>query len=322
MMKRGARALFSVCVWIFVFEFFLGLQIIHAAETTLVGGAVVVRPVKTEVTIAPGEEKRVLFRVSNGTPSPVHVSVSFDDVAPVAQMSAVDDPIKILEGGRGVYSLKDFLNTETPSFDLLTGSEREVSVTLHIPKDAEPGGRYGSAIFHFSPIASPSGVSANVALESRIAALLFVRISGNVQEEGKLVAFGLFNNAQTTMPPSQSAPLRIQVAYENTGAVHVNPYGRITIRSFFGDTFTLPIDPYAVLPGATRMREIDYAQSLSPGLYRAHLELNRGYEDIVDEQEVQFWVLPTLTQAFVGLLGVVFVFFLLRRSLRLSRHSV
>ena len=43
----------------------------------------------------------------------------------------------------------------------------------------------------------------------------FVRISGDTKEEGKLAAFGLFNNAKS-VPTSVVRPLQFQVAYENS----------------------------------------------------------------------------------------------------------
>jgi hypothetical protein len=90
----------------------------------------------------------------------------------------------------------------------------------------------------------------------------------------------------------------------------------------FGKAHVLPIDPWAVLPGATRMREIDMTEPLTPGYYTAHLELNRGYEDIIDERKVRFWVLPNKEQTFIGLILLIGLLLLLRTSLRLSRHSV
>jgi hypothetical protein len=311
----GARSsLFILCV--------LMLPSASFADTAPPSGTVVVRPAKVEIVALPGGEKQTMIRVANGTPVPIHVEVSFEDVAPNTQTSAVDDPVKLLEGDSSVYSLKDLLGIPKASFDILTGKEIEVPITIRIPKNAEPGGRYGSVIFRFSPIVRPGEAGANVALESRIAAMLYVRIAGDVKEEGKLVAFGLFNNAKTTMSPSEDVPLRIQVAYENTGAVHLNPYGRITIDGMFGKTHVLPIDPWAVLPGATRMREIDMTEPLTPGYYALHIEENRGYKDIVDERDLGFWVLPSRVQAFIGIMLLLFLSLLIRKSLRLSRHSV
>jgi hypothetical protein len=314
----------------FVTHFFYALLLtavllpyaVSADTASPLGGTVVVRPAKSEVSIAPGGEKQVGIRVGNDTLSPLHIEASFEDVASSVQTSAVDDPVRLLGGTNGVYSLKDLLDIPQASFDLLPGKEVEIFVTIRIPKDAEPGGRYGSVVFQFSPITHSAGAGANVSLESRIAALLYVRIAGETKEEGRLVAFGLFNNAKTTMSPTPSSPLRMQVAYENTGAVHTNPYGRIIIRSLLGKTYTLMIDPWAVLPGATRMREIDMTEPLTPGYYALHLEQNRGYNDIVDKRDVIFWVLPSGGQLFITLICLLLFFFILRKSFRLSRHSI
>lgn len=319
-MKRISFVTFFLCT------FGLLCNVASADTAAPPSGAVVVRPAKVEVLILPGEEKQFIIKVGNGTLTPLHVEASFEDVAPNVQTSAVDDPVKLLPSGEGAASLHELLTMPRASFDILTGKEVEVPVTIRIPGNAEPGGRYGSVVFRFSPVSRMDSAGANVSLESRIATLFYVRILGDVKEEGKLVAFGLFNNAKTTMSPSPSSPLRLQVAYENSGAVHLDPYGRITLHSIlgemFGKTHILPIDPWAVLPGATRMREIDMIKSLYPGYYTLHLEQNRGYENIVDERDVRFWVLPNVTQTFIGTLILILLFFLLRKSLRLSRHSI
>lgn len=289
---------------------------------TLPQNSVIVRPAKAEVTVGAGEERSVIFTVLNGTGEPLRVRVSFEDIAPSQQQSALDDSVRLLGDGAGANSLKEALAVTRSSFEIRTGEEVSVPVLVRIPKGAEPGGRYGSAVFHFSKLTAHGSAETNVALEGRIAALLYVRIAGDVLEEGKLAAFGLFNNAKTTKSPTLLEPLRMQVAYQNSGSVHLNPYGRITIRSLFGKTHILPIDPWAVLPNATRMREINMTEPLPPGRYTAHLELNRGYKDIVDEQTISFFVLPTPIGGFILLLSVAFLIWLLRRSLQLSRHSV
>jgi hypothetical protein len=293
-----------------------------AQAQTLPQNSVIVRPAKAEVIISAGEERSVVFKVSNGTREPLHASVSFEDIVANNQESAVDDAVRLLGDAKGANSLKDALSVTQTSFDILTGQEVSVPVTIHIPKSAEPGSRYGSVVFRFSKLSATGNTGADVSLDGRIAALLYVRIAGEVREEGRLVAFGLFNNAKTTKSPTIDEPLRMQVAYQNTGTVYLNPYGRATIRSIFGGTHVLPIDPWAVLPLATRMREIDMTESLNPGLYTAHLELNRGYKDVVDEQEVYFVVLPTPIGWLISLAVLLLIVWVLRRSLQLSRHTI
>ena len=291
------------------------------AQTENPSGAFIIRPAKVELVVAPGEKKESVLTLSNSTALPLHVDVSFEDVAPSVQTSPSDEPVKLLGTHGGAYTLRNFFSVSRSSFDLLSGQEVRVPILIAIPKDVEAGGRYGSVVFTFHPVMTPGAPqSANVAIESRVATLFFVRISGLAKEEGKLVAFGLFNNAKSVVSPSLEHPLRFQVAYDNTGNVHLDPYGRVTLISFFGSTQFIPLDPWVVLPGATRMREVAIATPLSIGYYRAHIELNRGYKNIVDEEEVSFWVLPDVQTAFFFIVLIVILALLIRRSLRVSRN--
>ena len=301
---------------------FFSAPLFSFAQTANVpSGSFVIKPAKAEIVLAPGESEETVLTLSNNTALPLRIDVSFEDVAPSKQASPTDEPVKLLGKNGGEYTLRDLFSVPKYSFDLLSGKEVRVPVSVTIPRDVTAGGRYGSVVFTFRPIMTPDVVqSANIAIESRIATMFFVRISGETKEEGKLVRFGLFNDARSARVPSKEDPLKFQVAYENTGDVHLNPYGRITLIPFFGDEHAVLIDPWVVLPGATRMREVVMTDTLSVGHYRAHIELNRGYADIVDEEEVSFFILPTAKDVIFSVAIFIILALFVRRSLRISRN--
>ena len=294
------------------------------AQSNIPSGAFVVRPAKVEVELAPGESRVVDVVLENGTPTPLSIAVSTEDIAPKVQTSATDDPIMLsAEGVSGEHSLKNFLTFPKSSIEALSYKQVHVPVTVTIPTNAVPGGRYGSVVFEFAPaISAKDQPVQNIAVKSRVATLFFVRVKGVVHEEGSLAAFGLFNNARTSLSPTSERPLRFQVAFENKGDVQLNPHGTITIKSTWGKSVEAPIDPWVVLPASTRMREIDYIESLSPGYYHATLEQARGYSDALDTREIGFWVIPSPVQTFFGLIALILLILLLRRSLAISRHFV
>lgn len=293
------------------------------AEPTIPTGSFVVRPAKVELAIAPGGSETRSLTLTNSTALPLSVKVSFEDVAPRTQISLVDDPIVLLGADGGEYPLRELVSTKEESVTILSGTSVDVPITIRIPKNTTPGGHYGSVVFTFTPIFTGTvSQNENVAIESRLATLFFVRVTGEAKEEGGLIEFGLFNNSKTTRSPTQDTPLRFQVAFENTGTVHLNPYGRISIAPIWGKSVVLPIDPWAVLPSGTRMREINLHDSLSIGYYTATIEQNRGYQDIVDTREVHFWVMPSSEESFIIILITLLVLWLIRRSLALSKHAV
>jgi hypothetical protein len=293
------------------------------AASPLPSGSFVVRPAKIELDINPGEEKTTILTLSNGTALPLVVNVSYEDVAPIAQHTPLDESVALLGKNGGAYPLRELFHTKTNSLQILSGGALEVPITIRIPKDAEAGGRYGSVVLSFAPVLMKGEpMNANVAVESRLATLFYVRINGSTKEEGQLVSFGLFNNARFVRAPSEESPLHFQVTFENSGAVHLNPYGRMTITSFFGAALTIPIEPQAVLPGGTRVREVDVFSDLAPGYYHAHLEENRGYADIVDDRDVTFWILPSPLGSVWIVIGLFVALFIIRRSLQLSKHRI
>ena len=305
-----------------VFGLFL-LAPVTFAQSDIPSGAFVVRPAKVELELTPGESQVVDVVLENGTPSPLSISVSNEDISSKVQTNAADDPVTLSGNGDAAHTLKDMVSVPKSKFDILSYKSIHVPVTVTIPKTVLPGGRYGSVVFEFSPsITDKNQQAQNIAVKSRVATLFFVRVKGQVHEDGSLSAFGLFNNAHTALSPNALLPLRFSVSFENKGDVQLSPHGAITIRGTWGGSKVAVIDPWVVLPGATRMREIDVIDSLSPGYYKAKLELARGYADSIDKSEVGFWVLPSPVQTVFGLIIFIILILLLRRSLALSRNSV
>lgn len=293
------------------------------AQTDVPSGAFVVRPAKVELELAPGESQVVDVVLENGTPSPLSVSVSSEDISSKTQTSATDDPVMLSGTGDAMHTLKDMVSVPRNKFEILSYKAMHVPVAVTIPKTAVPGGRYGSVVFEFAPaITDKNQPAQNIAVKSRVATLFLVRIKGQVHEEGSLVSFGLFNYEHTTLSPTALLPLRFTVSFGNKGDVQLNPHGTITLSGMWGTNKVLVIDPWVVLPGATRMREIDVIDALSPGYYKAKLELARGYADGVDKSEVGFWVLPSPVQTAFGVIVFIVLIFVLRRSLALSRNSI
>lgn len=285
------------------------------------GGVFTVRPAKVELVVAPGERVETAISVSNTTASPLVVSVGFEDVEPAANADVTSDPAKLLGEKRGSYSLRDWMASPREKYDVLTGEAVSIPISVTVPRDALPGGRYGAAVIVARPALDlASGGQENLAFETQVATLYFVRVLGDAKEEGALRKFGI--SGEKFVRQSSGEPLEFFVSYENSGDVHLNPYGGIRISGMFGSERTVAIDPWAVYPKTTRTRDIVYPQALSPGFYRATLELNRGYGDVVDTASVRFAVVPSFRASILSFVLLLLVVLGVRRSLRISRNRV
>ncbi len=76
-----------------------------------------------------------------------------------------------------------------------------------------------------------------------------------------------------------------KVAFENTGTTFLRPSGRVEVRDRTGQTVgSTPIEPFRVLPGATRELAVALPEGLAPGVYVALAILDFGAEFLVAGQ--------------------------------------
>jgi hypothetical protein len=133
-----------------------------------------------------------------------------------------------------------------------------------------------------------------------------VRVNGEGREEGNIEDFKLMGPKKKIYAKS---PDGFELAYKNTGTVHLVPYGTVTVKNIFGHTTAVvPVDAFFALPQATRYREITWSNSgFSFGRYTATLSLFKGYDNQYAEAKLAYWVLPwkILLATFVVILLLV-----------------
>ena len=263
-------------------------------------GAFSIQPAKLEVNLDPGEEKKVELEVINRTGATRLFKIVVEDF----KGSRDPNTTTVLLGDeRGPYSLKDYVLPEVSEFEIETGKKAVVSIAIKIPEDAEPGGLYGTAL-----ITSLSGRDATP-LITRAGALFFVRVNGEVRESGRLTEFAAKGEKSVYF---DKGPDQFSLLFENDGSVHLNPYGEIVIKNSLGVTVDeIEVAPYFAMPDSIRLREVQWNRNILLGRYTAVAKINRGYDDIVDELSVSFWVLP-LGMIVGGFAAIVFFVLVLK----------
>jgi hypothetical protein len=279
-------------------------------ESSTIIGDFVVGPGKVEVTLKPGQTKIVELLVTNRTGSDRIFNLTTEDA------SGSKDPntaVVLLGSDRGPYSLREYLEVPHTRFQIKNNERARVPVTISVPADAEPGGYYGSMLVDTIAVTGESDDSGETAPQSaivaRIGTLFFITVPGDVEREGALVDFG-------TIPKQsffQGGPIQFGVLFENTGSIHLTPYAEVRIKNMFDEEVGyLTLDPWFVLPQALRLREFSWNRDMLFGRYTATVSLNRGYNDLIDEMSLTFWVLPW--KPVVGAFGLLFIVFFTIRA--------
>ncbi len=265
----------------------------------------VVEPGKTEIFLNPGENMVKNVSITSRIDKTVKFKLTTEDFIGTDNPN---QPVLLMGDTNSPYSLKDFINPEITEFSLEFGEKITIPVTVSVPLNAEPRGYYGALIISNDPDKLESGATKEIEgktrIISRIGSLFLLKINGEGKEEGNIEDFKLIGPQKIFY---SQRPEGFEIAYKNTGNVHLVPYGTITIKNIFGKIlYTLPVDAYFVLPDSIRYREINWTEGFSLGRYTANLHLNKGYDNQYEDIDLAFWILPWKTL----LIGFVFLSFL------------
>ncbi len=265
----------------------------------------VIFPARQEMSLAPGKETIRQISVINRLGHTALFRLSVEDFTAGTGAS----PVELLGDELGPYSLKNYLFLDRSEFRLGAGQTTTLNLKIALPSEAPPGGLYGAV----TVTAVNESDRSNAQVSSSAASLFFVKITGPVKESGMLQSF-------TSRPAFNftGKPISLAFSYANEGNVYVNPYGGIKVRNIFGQTVAvMPIDPWFVLPQSSRIREVSWSPGYHFGWYRATVQLNRGYQNSIDEKTVSLILLPW--PILVGILLVILALFLYKRMLQSKR---
>jgi len=249
-------------------------------------GDFVVGPGRTEIEISPGETVIKEISVTNRISADRMFMLEVEDITGSKDGSSA---VSLTGAERGPYSIRDYISFPKDSLMLDLGERARIPVRITVPPDAEPGGYYGSVLVSTVQVGSDGSASARSPIVARVGSLFFLRVKGDVEIAGKTVDLSLINGSWWY----ESGPIELGILYENTGSIHVNPYGELSVTNMFGEEVGfVELEPWFVLPTSLRVREVTWDREFLLGRYTATAKINRGYEDIVDEVKVSFWVLP------------------------------
>lgn len=185
-----------------------------------------ISPLKFEFDITSSASTKEKIKVTNTWDTPITLYSSKEDFI------AWDDTgtpqfVKPENQTNPEYSLSNWITIEDENITLAPKESREVYFSVKVPQNAEPGWHY-AAVF-FSPGAP---VWAQVAVVQRLWVLILVNVPGEVQIEGNLNTFKIWEKLENTFTEKQTFqtfPITFQTIFENSWNVHLKPVWKITL---------------------------------------------------------------------------------------------
>jgi preprotein translocase subunit SecG len=185
--------------------------------------AIGVSPAKTELTIDPGKTQTVSIRVWNNTKEDMDNVIT--EVESFTKNDEKGSPIPEELPADDVHNITKWITYSDTGFAIKAGESKDVTFTIAVPQDAEPGGKYVELLFSQKPKpdTTVSGNQTKITVVARAASLLLLTVSGDIKVSGEIERFEL--------PAEQRSDEKIpfSVVFTNTGNIHVKPIGDIKI---------------------------------------------------------------------------------------------
>lgn len=268
-----------------------------------------IQPLKVTHTLSPGEEASGVIQITNAGDEAVNVETKVEDFVPLAGTYQ----IQFVGRAPGISTVRDWITLDAPkSFVLAKGAAKNVSYTIKTPPNAEPGGHFGVAFFKASEL--PKG-GQQLKVGTQVGMLILVTIPGSHLEKGNILDF-------TGPLFVQKSPINFTIKFENTGTVHFEPKGAITIANMFGkEVGSVSVGGQVVLPTGVK----DLAVSVNfdrvlLGRYKANLKMFDGEGNELTARSIAFYAFP-LWYVIAFLIAVAVLFFgirFLKKNIKIS----
>ncbi|MEI6296994.1 MAG: hypothetical protein WCO84_05100 [bacterium] len=288
---------FTIVILILSF-FSLSVRVDAFSTVKLLGVPVakdfVMSPAKVEVQINPGQKITREVFVLNRSGEDAEFDVKVEGV------EAVGDGISVAREFSDKYLLDKF-SIDKNKFILSHGEQATFLVTINIPADYR-GRSFNEAVLvssqRLSDIYNPNSTK----IITQLGSIFFVKVSGKDVQSGEISDFKYTGG-------------NFVIDFKNKGNVYLSPYGELLISDVLGNEVKkINIDPWFVLASSTRVREFQWEipTSLLP-FYRAKLVLNPGYEDNVNNGNLNLFLISYYGLAYLSIVIflVVITFFVL-----------
>lgn len=193
------------------------------------------------------------------------------------------------------YSLISWI-APLPELVLEPQQIRNLPVTITVPANAAPGGYYGVVRFTATP---PEMQGTGVSLSASLGSLLLVRVNGAAKESMEIEEFSM-NKGGKSGSLFESAPVNFVERIKNTGNLHQQPSGKVSITDMFGKkvaAVNVNLPPRNVLPSSIRKFEQPLDKTTIGdkrlfGRYTAELTLTYGTNKQTVTDSLTFWIIP------------------------------
>lgn len=262
-----------------------------------------VSPLRTDLTVKPGESGKVTAYVTNLT-SGTLVLQPFENDFVAGDEKGTPSIILDQNSYAPSHSLKRFMvplqNVTVPAH-----ATQSVVLTLRVPATAQAGGYYGA--LRFAPAGNGSGT---VSLSSSVASLVLLTVPGPTVEQLTLTNFDVQQDGGTASNFRNPNNLSLLVRFQNKGNLQEAPFGQINVSKGKKIVFTTDFnqtDPKnEILPDSARRWTVPLKNLGKFGKYTISGTFGYGSKGQTVNIQKTVWIIPT-TVILIGVIALLIV---------------
>lgn len=304
------------------------MNVAYAASSTKTGtsgDAFKISPVRQDVVVKPGTSLTVDVWITNLSNDPQNLQVVLNDF--IASGDETGTPQLLLNGKAApTHGLKQFI-TAIPNVMLAAQQQKDVKVTITIPKNAAGGGYFGAV--RFVP-AGNNTTTGSVSLTGSVGSLLLVTVPGNITEHLSVAKFGAASQKTNNLGSffTSGKDLEALVSFSNTGNIQLEPFGKIELKKASSVLGVYEINNTTprgnVLPDSMRRFTSNLTGVGSLGKYTLVGNFGYGSKGQLLTTTSTFYIVPVSAIAigFVVLLFIIFCIFVLPKMIRAYNQRI
>lgn len=277
---------------------------VASVQAQTAGNGVKVSPIRSDLTINPGESKTITLTVQNITGASAQYEAVVNDIVPSGEAG---QPALILDADKYApsHSLKRFIAPIT-STQIDAGKTKDVKVTINVPKETAGGGYYGAV--RFAPNSGKG--DKNVTLAASVGSIILVKVPGDIKEDMVIDSFDVRKGVQGVGGSSfftTNKDLYSVVRFKNRGNSHEQPFGKIRLLKagkVVQESEINSAEPRGnVLPDSVRRFDTKLDKLGSFGKYTVEGNFGYGTSGQLLSARTTFWVIPV--GLIVGVIALV-----------------
>lgn len=306
-MKKIIKILFDSFLIIVAF-LLVSLKPISAQQSL----PLVVYPAKIQLEVSPGEKTGITVNFLNQSELPLSGYFRIADFI-VINNQGTPEIIETKEQVNSRYAASSWFSSLYDRGTIPANEKVSFFAYITVPQDAVPGGRYVAIYFEPTPeLTLPqTGGEKAIAIASRLASLIYIKVKGDIKEEAKITQF-FANRFQ------EYGPVKITTEILNLGNYHITPQAKLTLINPLGQVIDQQkLAPLNIFPERTRLYENELGKKWLIGRYQVKLTGTYGEKNLPLSATLYLWVFPWKI-AVVVLLAIVILILLVRHFLNQS----